>query len=42
MLYKTQQIKLIEPASEFFVSKTEKNGKQNVSRCDIEEKYAHP
>ena len=42
VVYKIQQIKLIEVASEFFVSKTEKNGKQNVTRCYIAGNYAHP
>ena len=31
VLYKIQQVKFFEEASEIFVSKTEKNGQQNVS-----------
>ena len=41
-LYKMQQIVLLEEASERSVSKTEKNGQQNVSRCNVEGNYSHP
>ena len=36
VLYKLQQVKFFDEASELFVSKTEKNGKENVSRCNVE------
>ena len=41
-LYKIQQVKFFEAASELLWVKTEKNGQQTLSRCNSEGNYAHP